>query len=177
MCRLYKWANCWAYIFDNIIMKYDVEILEADLLALVKANLPAKLTEITAEKADSITLPAPTDAQYFNSTDDQVDNRTLSVRYGLEDPRPNSIASNTAEDNIYLFLVYLNEKNHLPGVVRKKLFRYTRALKEIFEENFDRLTFVSKMTIQTIAPQSWAENENSPTYKVGGVYIETSLVG
>lgn len=157
-------------------MKYDVEILEADLLALVKANLPGKLTEITAEKADSITIPAPTDSQYFNSTDDEVDNRTLSVRYGLEDQRPVSITSNTAEDNVYLFLVYVNEINQLPGVVRKKLFRYARALKEVFEENFEQLSFVSKMVVQTIAPQSWAENEKSPTYKVSGVYIETSLV-
>lgn len=157
-------------------MKYDVEILEADLLALVQAKLPGKLTEITAEKADSITIPAPTDAQYFNSTDDEVDNRTFGVRYGLEDPNPASISSNTAEDNIYVFLVYLNEMNELPDVVRKKLFRYTRALKEVFEENFDQFSFVSKMNIVTIAPQSWAENEISPVYKVGGVYIETSLV-
>lgn len=157
-------------------MKYDVEILEADLLALVQAKLPGKLTEITAEKADSITIPTPANDQYFNSTDDEVDNRTLAVQYGIVDGSPDSISSNTAEDNRYIFLIYVNEINQLPGVVRKKLFRYIRALKEVFEENFDQFSFVSKMNIVTIAPQSWAENENSPVYKVGGVYIETSLV-
>lgn len=158
-------------------MKCDVEKLEADLLVLVKAKLPAKLAEITAEKADSITLPAPLDSEYFNSTDDEVDNRKLSVQYGLIDGSPLSISSATAEDNRYIFLIYLNEMNKNPGIVRKKLFRYIRAFKEIFEENFDSFPHVSDMKVQTIAPTSasWEENETSPVYKVGGVYIETSL--
>jgi len=159
-------------------MKCDVEVLENQLLALVKAKLPAKLAEITTEKADSITLEVPTDAQYFNTTDDEVNvsNQPLLVRYGLEDQSPNSISSATAEDNVYIFLIYLNDLNKKAGVLRKKLFRYIRAFKEIFEENFDAFPHVSKMIIKTIAPQMWMENETSPVYKVGGVYIETSLV-
>ncbi len=158
-------------------MKYDVEKLEADLLSLVKSKLPSKLAEITAEKADSITLTIPVDADYFNTTDDEVLNRKLSVQYGLIDGSPLSISSNTAETNRYLFLIYLDELNAKPGVIRKKLFRYIRAFKEIFEENFDRLSFVSKMEINVISPTSasWDENEISPVYKVGGVYIETSI--
>ena len=158
-------------------MKYDIERLEADLLALVKAKLPAKLAEITAEKADSIVLGVPTDAEYFNTTDDEVNNDKLSVQYGVVDGSAFSISSNTTEDNRYIFLIYLNELNSQPGVVRKKLFRYIRAFKEIFEENFDRFPCVSNIKVQSIAPTSagWDENENSPVYKVGGVYIETSL--
>jgi hypothetical protein len=156
-------------------MKYDVETLEAELFNLVKSKFPAKLTEITLEKSDGITLDIPTDDQYFNSTDDEVDNRTISVRYGLEDQAPSSVGGSTAEDNIYIFLVFLNEINQQTGIVRKKLFRYIRALKEIFEENSDSLQCVSSLKIRTIAPQSWTENENSAVYKVGGVYIETAI--
>jgi len=158
-------------------MKYDIEIAEADLLALVKVQLPAKLTEITAEKADSITLAVPADAEYFNGTDDSVDNRALSVYYGLIDDTPNSIGSATAEEGRFMFLFYLNELNQKQGVIRKKLFRYIRALKEIFEENFDYFPYLSTFKIVTIAPQSWRENETSPAYKVGGIYIETALAG
>lgn len=158
-------------------MKYDVEKLEDDLLALVKDNLPAKIAEINTDKADSITLATPTEAQYFNTTDDQVDvsNQKLTVLYGLTGGSPISISSSTAEDNQYIFLIYLNNLNLAAGVVRRSLLRYARAFKEVFEENFDRLSFVSNMNIVTIAPQLWAENENSPAYKVAGVYIETSL--
>ena len=158
-------------------MKYDVEKLEADLLALVKSKLPAKLAEITADKADSITLVVPVDDDYFNTTDDEVINRKLLVMYGLTDGEPLSISPATEERNKYLFAVYLDEMNEAPGVVRKKLFRYIRAFKEIFEENFDRLSFVSNMELEVIAPTSvgWQENETSPVYKIGGVYIETSL--
>lgn len=158
-------------------MKYDIEKLEADLLALVKAELPAKLTEITAEKADSITSVIPVDADYINTTDDFPINRKLIVYYGLTDGDPFSISAATSQDNRYAFLVYLYELNQTPGVVRKMLFRYIRALEEIFKENFDRLSFVSNMSLAVIAPTSagWDKNEKSPVYKVGGVYIETSL--
>jgi len=158
-------------------MKYDIERLEADMLAPVQTKLPDKLAEITTEKAESITLDVPEDDQYFNTTDDEVDNRTLSVQYGLIDGSPTSISSSTAEDNRYIFLIYLNEMNEKPGVVRKQLYRYIRALKEVFEENFDRFHCVSRMNVQPIAPTSagWEDNELSPVYKVGGVYIETSM--
>jgi len=159
-------------------MKYDVERLEADLLALVQSKLPDKITEITAEKADSITLVTPADADYFNSTDDEVDNRKISVQYGLIDGVPLSIGSNTAEDNRYIFLIYLDEINEKPGVVRKKLYRYIRAFKEIFKENFKSIP-IGSITIQTISPTSasWDENETSPVYKVGGVYVNISFAG
>jgi len=158
-------------------MKFDIETLEADLLALVKLKLPAKIAEITAEKADSIALDVPGNSQYFNSTDDEVDNRKLSVQYGIIENDPASISSNTAENGSYIFLVYLSEINNKPGILRKKLFRYIRALKEVFEENFDRFPCASNMKITTIAPQSWRENEMSPVYKVGGIYIKTSIAG
>jgi len=158
-------------------MKYDVERLEADLLALVQNKLPAKITEITTEKADSITLDIPTNDDYFNTTDDEVINRKIIVQYGLIDGEPFSVSSGTAEENRYIFAVYLDEMNEAAGVVRKKLFRYIRAFKEIFEENFYFFSCVSKLDIRTIAPTSasWDENETSPVYKIGGIYIETSL--
>lgn len=159
-------------------MKCDVEVVENQLLNLVKAKLPAKLTEIMAEKADSIVLETPTDDQYFNTTDDHVLNQSLLVKYGLIDGDPVSIFSKTAEENRYLFMFCLDEMNAAPGVIRKKLFRYIRALKEIFEENFDAFSHLSSIEINSIAPTSasWDENEMSPVFKVGGVYIETSLV-
>lgn len=158
-------------------MKCDIETVEADLLTLVQAELPGKIAEITAEKADSITLDVPLASQYFNTTDDAVNNYKLSVLYGLVDGDPFSISSSTAEVNRYMFLIYLDEMNESSGIVRKKLYRYIRALKEIFEENFFNFPQLSNMTLQSIAPTTagWDENEISPRYKVGGVYIETSI--
>lgn len=160
-------------------MKYDIERLEEDLLALVQSKLPDKIAEISAEKADSIVLEVPLDSQYFNTTDDEVDvsNQTLNIQYGVIDGAPFSVSSNTSEDNRYIFLIYLNELNGIPGEVRKKLFRYIRAFKEIFEENFDRLTCASSIKVQSIAPTSasWDTNETSPVYKVGGVYINIAI--
>ena len=54
---------------------------------------------------------------------------------------------------------------------------YGKITKEIFEENFDYFDCVSKITIESLAPlsASFDENENSPVYKVGGVFINASI--
>jgi len=158
-------------------MKYDLEKLESDLLALVKSKMAVKLSEIEADKGDSITLEVPADDQYFNSTDidEEIVNQVLMVRYGIEESDAISISSATSQESTVSFLVYLNELNQARGVLRKKIFRYGRALKEIFEENFRDLSFVSNMNIEVVSPMEWRENESSPAYKVGGVFIKATL--
>jgi len=160
-------------------MKCDIEIVEDKLLELVKDKLPAKLAEIDAEKADGVTLDVPMDAQYFNGTDidEEVINQGILVRYGIVESEAISLPSATAQDNTYIFLIYLNELNAPQGELRKKLFRYSRAFKEIFEENFRKFTFLSGMDVTVVAPAIWQENDRSPAYKVGGVYIKTAMVG
>jgi len=147
------------------------------LLNLIKSKLPAKLAEIDAEKADGVVLDVPTDEQYYNSTDfdDRVFSQDWLVRYGLEMSETNSITSATAEDNTYIFLVQWTNLNAPEGDTRKRLFRYSRAFKEILEENFDRFPYMSKFKIVTIAPALWAENARSPVYKVGGVRLKTAI--
>lgn len=158
-------------------MKYDIELVETKLLTLVKAKLPAKLTEIETDKGDGLTLDVPTDSQYYNSTDidEEVINQSPLIKYGVVINDVVSISAATAEDNTYMFLIHFDDLNETQGVVRKKLLRYSRAFKEIFEENFKAFSFLSSLQIQTIAPHLWRENERSPVYKVAGVYIQTSL--
>lgn len=158
-------------------MKCDIEIIETKLLELVQAKLPSKLSEIDTEKNDGITLEVPAGDQYFNSTDidEEVINQDLLVKYGLVESSAISISSATSEENDYIFLIYLTDLNAPQGILRKRLFRYIRAFKEIFEENFNAFPFLSNFTIKVIAPALWQDNEQSPAYKVGGVYIETSL--
>jgi len=159
-------------------MKCDVEIVEDKLLELVQSELPAKLAEIQAEKADGVVLDVPTDAQYFNGTDidEEVINQVMFVKYGLFETIADSNSSATAEVNVYGFLFYFDELNGPQGDVRKKIFRYTRAIIEIFEENFDKFPYLSRLNVGTIAPALWRDNEKSPVYKVGGAYIATSIV-
>lgn len=157
--------------------KYDIEIVEQKLLELFKSKLAAKLAEIDADKDDGITLEVPTDAQYYDGTDidEEVINQTPLIRHGIVTTDTNSISAATAEVNGYLFLILLDGLNEEQGVIRKRLFRYARAFKEIFEENFDAFSFLSNITITTIAPALWRENELSPVYKTSGVYIEAAL--
>lgn len=160
-------------------MKYDTEIFESDLLSLVKEKFPPKLAEIDAEKSDGIVLRVPLDSEYFNNTSDRVNNDIMSVMYGIVDGITNSIGSSFAQENRYIFLVYLNDLNSPEGETRIRLLRYIRALTEIFNENFRTFQCVSAMKIESISPNQigWEENEDSPLFKVGGVYIEATIIG
>lgn len=157
-------------------MKYDIERLESDLLQIVQDNLSAKLAEIEAEKADSISLVAPSNSEYFSTTSDAVDNRIYSIQYGVESVDTLSNSSSTAEVVRLIFLRYIPELNQQQGVVRKQLYRYARAFKEIIEENFRKIPCSSTIKITTVAPQRWQDNEFAAVYKVAGIYIETEIV-
>lgn len=159
--------------------KYDVESLETDLLGLIQDNLETKLDEIETEKGDGISIIAPLASEYFNSTDIAVDNNRFWMFYGVVDGTVDNIGPGSAEINRYMFLAYFNELNVGASIVRKKCLRMIRALKEIIEENFRNIPMASLLKIGTIAPTSasWEENESSPIYKVGGIYIETIIAG
>ena len=158
-------------------MTYDIEVVENSLLSLVKQHLPAKLSEIEAEKADGVLLPAPTDDQYYTGTDidEKVVNYDFIVIHGVGHQGAISISSATAQDNIYGFVFLFSEQNAPSGELRKKILRYSRAIKEVFEYHFDAFPFLSNLKIYMLAPENWQENDKSPVYKAGGAFIETVL--
>lgn len=132
---------------------YDVESFCDDLKTFVQSNLNTKITAINAEKADSITLSSvASDAYMFQTTSDEVANFNPFVFYGVANfIEDNNIPGNSdVAFNAQVLIILTDEGNDLNIV--KRLLRYHRCLKEIFDEGFQRVSKLGNIKISSIGP-------------------------
>lgn len=162
---------------------YDVERLLADLEDTLKTKLAAKLAAITAEKTAlgfPLDLPEPAaDDFYFQTWDDKILNSSPGILYGLRESVADGSSHSVTSERITLFVeVYythpMNESDDGSGT--KRILRYTRALKEIIQENFDANEIMAKIKVKTLTPLSFRlDTDTSDEIKVGGIELETAL--
>ena len=159
-------------------MKYDVERLIDDTLAIVKSNLNDKLDEIQNEKDtllgdDNFNLPRIDDKAYFDSLDDKVANFNEYVYYGVGDNAVIEIASAEASEVSLFFTVVL----HYDGDDRiyRKMLRYIRALQEIVSENFGEIPECSNFKVATISPADLKDLDGDTFHKIGGISISSAI--
>lgn len=161
-------------------IKYDIEQMLDDIEVLLKAHLSAKLDEIEAQKTalgKPVGLPHIDDKAYTQQTwSDKMLQYPFSIFYGLEDVQSQGANSDTLENyKIFVEIVLVDGGNDDFGLPR--LHRYTRAIKEVFEENFDELPWGNKSNIETVRPISFKlEEDSSEEIRVGGVSIVTGLM-
>lgn len=159
-------------------MAYDAECLEADILNIVQSNLPAKLAAIDAEKNDGlVTTPIP-NSDYYSSIVNQVINADPYINYMIQsiDADTQSVIGNTAREYVVLFQVVFID-TYSSADVRKKAFRYIRALREVIDENFRKIKACSGLDISEFLPTDMVSNDNNSVYyKIGGVKITTTIL-
>jgi len=152
----------------------DFETILEDVKQIIVDNFNTKLLTIATEKGDSITLPPVDNAAYFlQSMNDDATNFDPIIVYGIEDIQTVSSGPNSAE-NIFISVVILLADNGLNDI-NKIMFRYSRALKEIFQENWqiDNSSTKINLTRKTVVP--FVALDSSATYKAIGVEIEVNL--
>jgi hypothetical protein len=156
--------------------KYDIENLLTDLAAIAKTNLNTKIAAITAEKNDDIVLKTIDSGAYFFQS--LAKNRAASypvfLFYGMDDPTADGIGPGTAETVNIFFLVVLQDTAE-EEVYMTRLLRYSRALKEIFEENYATIRRVSRILVSNLAPVSFEIENVSGTFKAVGVKVRATL--
>jgi hypothetical protein len=157
-------------------MTYDLESLLDDIETLLKAKLNAKIASIEAEKVLPIGLPAVlTDAYFQQSWSDKILNYSPAIFYGVEKIEATGSGSATLE-LFRIFVEVVLVDSGMDTYAGRRIHRYSRALKEVFHENFDALPWSTKTNIETVRPVSFALDENtSEEVKVGGVSIVTAL--
>lgn len=159
--------------------KYDVEMLLDDIEALLKSKLNTKIAAIEAEKTTlgkAVGLDAINDACYFQqSWSDKILQQTPAIFYGLENIQTQGVNAGTLEVfKIFVEVVLVDSGQD--SYAKTRIHRYSRALKEVFHENYDKLPFGNKTNIETVRPLSFTIDENSSEeIKVGGVSIITVL--
>lgn len=163
-------------------MKYDIEDLLDDLLAYCQANLPAKITAIEAEKVSKSKgvegglATVPNAAYYLQAWDNAILNHPVAIFYGVEDIAANDISAGVTAQNYKIFFEIILTGNNQYGDVHKRIHRYSRALREIFEDYVKKNSFISRTKIEQVRPISFKlELDTSDETNVGGVSISTSI--
>lgn len=159
--------------------KIDEEVIEASALAMLKANLAAKVAAIVAEKGDSITPPVFTDSDWVDSLSLGYNNRGAFVYAGCESVNPiEPVKSGNLGMMVTLVAFALVPKtNEDSAEVKKKVFRLCRAFREILNEKWREIQpgSTSPFVVTTLSPESVALQESSSTYWMGGVRFTTTF--
>jgi len=168
--------------------RFDVECFEDRILELIKLKLPAKVAEINTEKNIGLTgddiidiedIPAD---NYVDSLTEKIANMNTFVYYGVGPVQAIHNGGRTAlKVNMILNIVFTNVNETLvsgtsQSKTRKQAFRYSRAFREIIEENFDWFSGATDIEVQEISPGDFYDNEQlSGTWKVAGVNIAANI--
>lgn len=156
--------------------KIDFESVAASVASILQANLAAKCAEINADKNDGLNISdIPAAAYFFQTFNDKILNSPVAILYGFQGIRATPVGPETANAlTIFIDLFILDNGQDDKTVAR--VLRYSRALREIFEKNWDKLAGGSKILIETSIPVAFKDDTNSSTeYKVGGIMISTSI--
>lgn len=130
---------------------YDVENFATDIETILKANLNTKITEINTEKGD-FEAELIDDASYiFQTMNEEGAAFDPFLFWGEAENISKSNGPDTAEEVTFDVLIikeWGNDSN-----TSNKLFRWRRALKEIFEKNWDQVNKRMKITVSSVSPE------------------------
>lgn len=155
--------------------KYDTERFLEDIKAILTSKLNAKFLEIDTEKADTITLkPVGSTSYFLQGLNERAANLDPFVVYGYEPGDTKSIGSSSAQDILVSVVIVVSD--HGSDLMNTQMLRYARALKEVFEENWQMVEFSTKLRINELEPINLkldADGDNQ--YKAVGIQILTNL--
>lgn len=156
-------------------MKIDIEYYLDQVESFVKANLNNKLSEIDTEKNDGITLkPINDKAVVFQTLNAFPVNFDPVLFYGIDSVQGESIES--ANEETYQIEISIILADKADKATEKKLLRYHRALKEIFQENYFKIGNTrEKVRVTSLSPISFTLQNTTNPFRAIGVRIEVSL--
>jgi hypothetical protein len=157
-------------------MKVDTESLLFALKDCLQTNLNTKIAAIALEKADGLTLASvPTEAWFCQSLKwSHAAAHDIFVFFGVDDPQVEGIGPYTLEKESMFFTIVMKDTAENETYI-KKLFRYRRAIKEVFEENFSKNPIGGRLIITSLAPISFGMEGMKDTFKAVGVNIEATI--
>lgn len=162
--------------------RYDVEELLRDLADVCKAKLNTRLAAITAEKvaqnpSDALTTLAqvPDGAYFFQSLDkSRAAAHPVFMFWGLEDPVADGAGPYTIERLSIFFIVVVKDTAEQENYMWR-LMRYSRALKEIFEENFSKNRGGVKLSVSSLSPVGFDALGMPGSFKAVGVRLSATI--
>lgn len=130
--------------------KTDTELLLAQVSGYLQNNLSAKLTEITNEKNDGLVLLVPDPASYFIQVlFEESLNMDPYVFIGIKDPIGSDSIGQGSAQQIPIEIAFVLADSGVDLMMWKRLYRYQRALKEIFELGWNKAGAYPRMDVST----------------------------
>lgn len=154
--------------------KFDFESILESVKQIMLDNFNNKLASITAEKGDGLVLPEVVPNAYFlQSLDESIVNFSPFIAYGIVDIETTSLGHTSAEKIIISALIILDDNGR--DNINKVMFRYSRAFKEIFEENWQIVASSTRINVTRTTAVPFESNDSSITYKATGIELEITL--
>jgi hypothetical protein len=158
-----------------MMIKYDLERFLEDIEAILVDQLNDKLVQIDTEKADDIILKPVDDGAYFlQELNSRVANYDPFVVYSIESMEPISTLGGTAS-KVTVSIVLIIADNGQDIAITKRILRYSRALKEVIEENFALDENGINLEVQSLVPVEFQRLNTSENYRAVGINVIGTL--
>lgn len=156
--------------------RYDIESIMNEVKAVMTTSLNTRLASIDSEKADAITLKAVSLSSYYHQ---ELNGGTINtnpfVFYGISDIQGEASinGSTSTELTIFAILVLTDEGQDL--AIANRMLRYQRALREIFEDNFELPESRVKLSITSQVPVEVTLLNSTQTHRAIGISLHADL--
>ena len=161
--------------------KFDSEDL-CDCILQIMTNgdaLNNKIAAVDAEKTtvlDPVLKPIDSAAYYLQAWTNKILNTSPSIFYGIEEVQAadgGGAVAKTYKVFVEVVLVDSGQSNDTD----RRIARYSRALEELFSENFGKAIAASTIKVDSVRPISFKlELDSDDEIKVGGVSLTITLV-
>jgi len=156
-------------------MTYDVETLLTDIETFLKANLPTQIAAINLEKNDTIALRNVDNNAYFYQTmNEKIEAYDPFLYLGVSNIATDGIGPHTSKTVTIQVIIALSDRNGDNTIV-KRIFRYARALEDLFHGKWNTFSNSQKLEINSLAPVTLDLLNSSEFHKAGGVELVTSF--
>ncbi len=154
--------------------RFDIETFLDGIAAVYKANLPAKLLAIAAEKNDGMVLKSVDNAAYlFQTLTGTSMNWNPCILIGLEDIQSSGLGPHTIE-NIAVNVVLILADQGEDIVIGRRMLRYSRALREVLEANWSNPSLL-KCSISSMIPIDFKLLDSDQLYRAVGIEIKAAI--
>lgn len=158
--------------------RHDIEYILSKVQTFLAANLNTQLSALDAEKNDGITLvPVPSGSYHLQTLEDRVDMSEVLVLYGTADDAPAEQAGSAVATVHHINLWIILTDNGNDANIVKRLFRYQRAMIDVFRLSWATALPGQKLKIKAFPPgDPFKDLETSWTARAVGVQLQVTIV-
>ncbi len=158
--------------------RYDIEQVLGDVKSFLVANLNTQISAINTEKNDSASLKTiDSTAYHLQSLEDRVELSDPMVIYGeFDEPRIDGIGPQSAITYRIGVHLIIEDLGLDPNIILK-LFRYRRALIDVFQANWATFAREHKCKISASSPTPpFKDQETGYMGRAVGVVLQIVIV-